>query len=103
MRIEAKIQIEKKNEVHQSTNEIDEQIHEMWRDFDLTQRIIDLKHYDQKRDIHSASDYASAVARASGKHWTPIVTVPRPFSMTIRNGSRQNRLALDCTFSFFSG
>ena len=25
-----------------------------------------------------------AVARASGKHWSPIVTVPRPFSMTVR-------------------
>lgn len=86
MRLDAKIQVEKKNEVHQSTNEIDEQIHEMWRDFDLTQRIIDLKHYDEKRDIHAASDYGGAVARASGKHWTPILTVPRPFSMTIRKG-----------------
>ena len=56
----------------------------MWRDFDLTQRIITLKEQESKADIHSKSDFNSAVARASGSHWTPVVTVPRPFSMTIR-------------------
>ena len=56
----------------------------MWRDFDLTQRIITLKEQESKVDIHSKSDFNSAVARASGSHWTPVVTVPRPFSMTIR-------------------
>ena len=56
----------------------------MWRDFDLTQRIITLKEQESKTDIHSKSDFNSAVARASGSHWTPVVTVPRPFSMTIR-------------------
>ena len=84
MRIDSQIEQKKRNEVRQSTSEVDEQIQDMWRDFDLTQRIIDLKQYDDKRDIHAASDYCGAVARASGTHWTPIVTVPRPFSMTIR-------------------
>ena len=56
----------------------------MWRDFDLTQRIITLKEQETKADIHSKSDFNSAVERASGSHWTPVVTVPRPFSMTIR-------------------
>ena len=56
----------------------------MWRDFDLTQRIITLKEQESKTDIHYKSDFNGAVARASGSHWTPVVTVPRPFSMTIR-------------------
>ena len=43
-----------------------------------------MRHYEQRNDIHAESDYRGAVARASGKHWSPIVTVPRPFSMTVR-------------------
>ena len=76
----------------------------MWRDFDLTQRIITLKEQESKADIHSKSDFNSAVARASGSHWTPVVTVPRPFSMTIREDAlkttkTQGELRLNQFFS----
>ena len=42
-------------------------------------------------DIHLKSDYKSALARASGKHWTPVITVPRPFSMTLREEDRKEK------------
>ena len=58
-------------------------------DFDLTQRIITLKEQESKADIHSKSDFNSAVA--SGSHWTPVVTIPRPFSMTIREDSLKTK------------
>ena len=85
MRIDAEIELrdKKTQPVRPATADLDNQITEMWRDFDLTQRIIDLRHFEE-RDIHRESDYRQAIARASGKHWTPIVTVPRPFSMTKR-------------------
>ena len=57
-----------------SSSNVDEQIFEMWRDFDLTQRIIDLKQIDNV-DIHRHSDFAAVKkARASGTLWSPVIT-----------------------------
>ena len=51
MRIDAQIEVQKKNNNASRTSEIDEQIHEMWRDFDLTQRIIGIGACLVPRDI----------------------------------------------------
>ena len=47
MRVDAQIEMHKKKTEVRKTSEIDEQIHEMWRDFDLTQRIIGLFPFDR--------------------------------------------------------
>jgi len=54
----------------------------------------------EDRDIHLNSDYKSALARSSGKHWTPVITVPRPFSMTLRDEDRKDKARSQSRASF---
>jgi len=66
-------------DIYAAAGDVDKTITEMWMDFNLSER---LNQVQLPADIHVASDRKSASKLKES--WTPKVTVPEPFSMTVR-------------------
>ena len=84
----------KSNQLMESIDDDLRKIQQMWDDFDINKSSIDLKSYDFNRKfmkVNNAtknkanrSKRASSAMAQSSVMWMPRVTIPEPFSMTIR-------------------
>ena len=90
MASEIKNQFQNRNMPHQpieSRLDHNKTIQEMWSDFNLAET---LERYPSSQqipvDIHAKSDFESDKKRL--QEWRPRVTVPEPFSMTVREEKR---------------